>query len=169
MANPNPQLPPSNVGKTYKKSDTPNYKAQMFATFYMSPTSHTFMNVRQSAMRAGYSEQYANNITVQKPKWWVELTASADYERAKMLTLAQKRLKERLEEEPVTKEDKKLQTDVGKFVSERLGKDHYSTRSELTGAEGRKLFTNETASEQDVELDTLFVGVSAPDDTTSTT
>ena len=70
--NPGNPIQPDNTGKQYRTMKI-NHQAQMFATFYMSPTSDTFMNVRQSALRAGYSEQYANNITVQRPKWWIDL------------------------------------------------------------------------------------------------
>lgn len=153
--NPNPT---DNTGKTYK-TVKPNYKAQMFATFYMSPTSDTFMNVRQSAMRAGYTETYADNITVQNPKWWVELTQSSDFERAKILQKAQSRIAERLSEETEDKDRLKIQTDVAKFALERLGKDHYSTRTELTDKGGRRLFSSETRASENIDVASLFKGV----------
>ena len=149
---------PDNTGKTYNTSKV-NYKAQMFATFYMQPTSTTFQNVRGSALRAGYSEDYASNITNVKPKWWVELQASSEYERAEMLALAQNNLKERLKDKGDDKDTRKLQTDVSKFVAERVGKDHYSSRQELTDKGGRKLFTNETKVDADVPLEAMFVGI----------
>jgi hypothetical protein len=154
--NPNPT---NNTGKTYK-TVKPNFKAQMFATFYLSPTSDTFMNIRQSAMRAGYTETYADNITVQKPKWWIELTQSSDFTRAQILNKAQSRIKERLDD--ATNGDKdllKIQTDVAKFALERLGKDHYSTRQEVTGADGRRLFDNKTRESATVPIANLFKGV----------
>lgn len=149
------QIIPDNNGKTYK-THKPNYKAQMFASFYLSPTSETFMNVRASAIRAGYSELYSNNITVQQPKWWLELVASAEFERAKMLATAQKRLCERLEEETDDRDRIKVQTDVAKFVSERLGKDFFSTRQEVTGAGGRKLFDDTKRETAKLPLQKLF-------------
>lgn len=154
--NPNPT---NNTGKTYK-TVKPNFKAQVFASFYMSPTSETFMNVRQSAMRAGYTETYADNITVQQPKWWKELTQSSDFERAKILQKAQERIHERLNEDVKTKDGIKVQTDVAKFALERLGKDHYSTRQELTGADGRRLFNSEARESANIPLASLFKGVS---------
>jgi len=153
--NPNPT---DNTGKTYK-TVKPNIKASMFATFYMSPTSETFMNVRQSALRAGYTETYADNITVQKPKWWVELIQSSDFERAQILSKAQKRIFERLEDTSKNKDRLKIQTDVAKFALERLGKEHYSTRTELTGADGRRLIPNESRASQKMPLTSLFKGV----------
>lgn len=156
--------PTDNTGKTYK-TIKPNFKAQMFATFYMSPTSKTFMNVRASAMRAGYSETYADNITVQRPKWWVELTESSDYQRAQILKKAQQRIDDRLSDEVTDDTSKlKIQTDVAKFALERLGKEHYSTRQEVTGADGRRLFDDETRKTANVALDSLFKGVKQSSD-----
>ena len=54
----------------------------MFKQFFLDPTSSTFWNVRGSAIRAGFSTEYANNITVQEPKWWLELKESAEFDRA---------------------------------------------------------------------------------------
>lgn len=156
--NPNPT---NNTGKTYN-TVKPNLKAQMFATFYMSPTSTTFMNVRASAMRAGYTETYASNITVQKPKWWLELTESSDYTRAQILSKAQDRIKERLTEDTSADTSRlKIQTDVAKFALERLGKEHYSTRQEFTGADGRRLFDNDKRALDKRPIEQLFKAVQA--------
>jgi hypothetical protein len=158
MANNNPTPPPSGKGTT-KQTKKINHQANMFATFYMQPTSTTFQNVRGSAIRAGYSEQYANNITHLKPKWWVELQASSEYERAEMLAIAQKNIKNTMKDNTDTKDSKDRQLKASTFVSERLGKDHYSTRQELTDKGGRKLFTNETKETADVALEDMFTTI----------
>lgn len=160
MANPNPPAPPDNTGKTYRTQKVFNVKADMFKQFYLSPTSSTFCNVRASALRAGYSEDYANNITVQKPKWWLELTESADYKRAKMLAIAEDNLLETAASTSDDRDDKKLKHDATKFISERLGKEHYSTRKELTDAGGRRLFSNEARENVKIDVASLFKGVS---------
>ena len=151
---------PNNTGKTYK-TNKPNYKAGMFATFYMNPQSETFMNARASAMRAGYSEEYSSNITHLRPKWFVELSESSQHERAAMLAGAQRNLKKVIDkpQSSLDKDGQKLQVDVSKFVSERIGKDHYSTRQELTDKGGRKLFTNETKETADVALEDMFTTI----------
>lgn len=149
---------PDNTGKTYK-THKPNIQAQMFATFFLDPTSKTFWNARGSAIRAGYSEQYADSITVQKPKWYVELTESAEYRRAEMLKMAEVNMHRRLGSVPETDVDKRLQADTDKFVTERLGKQYYSTRQEVTGADGRALFDEEKRAASAVELASLFKGV----------
>lgn len=162
MANKNPTPPPNNEGKTYKTLKTFNPKAEMFKQFFLSPTSTTFMNVRGSAIRAGYSEMYADNITVQSPKWWNELKEGAEYMRASMLQSAEKNIKRTLVDTPENETALKLQHDASKFVSERLGKDFYSTRQELTDKGGRRLIPNETRSGAQLSLSTLFKGVQAP-------
>ena len=159
MANPNPKPIPSTKGMTYRRHKKLNPQAEIFTQFYLSPTSHTFMNARGSAIRAGYSEHYANNITVQRPKWYVEITESADFRRARMLDSAEQNLLESVESVSEDKDDRKIKHDATKFVTERLGKDKYSTRQEVTGADGRRLFTNEQREDAKVPLATLFKGV----------
>ena len=134
----------------------------MFANFYLSPESVSFMNVRQSALRAGYSELYANNITVQRPKWWIELTETANYRRARMLDSAESALESTVTKDPENDTQEKLKHDASKFISERLGKGFYSTRQEVTGADGRRLFTNDTRSSANIPLKSLFKGVEQP-------
>jgi arginine/lysine/ornithine decarboxylase len=154
---------PDNRGKKYKRT-VYDPRVDIFKQFYLKIDSYTFMNILQSALRAGYSEQYARNISVQRPSWWVDLMNSAEYNRAKMLEEAENRLYERVTEKSVDDVQRlKIQTDVAKFVTERLGKDKYSTRQELTGADGRRLFTNEQRATAKTPVAALFKGVKAPD------
>ena len=153
---------PDNAGKVYATRKEINAKAEMFKQFFLSPVSPTFMNVLQSALRAGYSQTYSENISVQRPKWWIELTETADYQRAAMLKAAQSALLETVTTESNDKDDRKLKHDASKFISERLGKDHFSVRQELTGADGRRLIPNETRDSLKMPLSTLFKGISAP-------
>lgn len=159
MANKNPKLPPSNVGRKQKRTVF-DPRVDIFKQFYLSPTSSTFMNIYRSGMRAGYSEQYSLNISVQRPQWWVDMTSSDDYLRASMLKEAQNKLYT-VVSEPIShdKDDKKLQIQVSQFVTERLGKEHYSTRKELTDAGGRRLFGDEKRDSANVALGSLFKGV----------
>lgn len=152
------QKVPDNVGKKYVRTAPYDPRVDMFKQFYMRPDSYTFMNARGSALRAGYTEQYANNITVQRPKWYAEMLESSDHKRAEMLKKAESRLYERVEES-VERGDNgrlKIQTDVAKFVSERLGKDVYSTRNEVTGADGKALFSDQDRDAAAVPLEQLF-------------
>lgn len=153
------QKMPINVGKKYNRT-VYDPRVDMFKQFYLSPDSYSFMNIRQSGLRAGYTDQYSRNISVQRPKWWTEIMESKEYQRAKMLSKAQDRLEERLTEPVTDVQNKKIQTDVAKFVTERLGKEHYSTRQELTDKGGKRLFGIKDDN-ADKTLSELFAGVQA--------
>ena len=81
-----------------------------------------------------------------------------------MQKLPKNNIHNRIKKRPDTPMQEKLQADTDKYVSERLGKDHYSSRQELTDKGGRKLFTNDTKDTSDVALEQMFVGI-APEDT----
>jgi len=148
---------PTNKGKTYKtvKQDP---RSIMFKAFYIDPTSYTFMNCLQSGLRAGYTQEYSENITALKPKWWVELIADNTVKRAQMLEKSEKHFDEMLDT-PNGTEDRdrlKLKQKTAEFVSERIGKDVYSTRTEVTGADGKRLFSNEQRAAASIPLSKLF-------------
>lgn len=98
-----------------------------FLKHYLDPKSGTFSNALQSALKAGYSEEYARNILSLMPDW---LSESID--DATMLSKVRKNLNEFLETE-----DDKIRLDATKFVGETIGKAKYSKRSELTGKDGK--------------------------------
>jgi propanediol dehydratase small subunit len=111
-----------------------------FLANYTNPNSDTFGNAKQSALRAKYSEEYSDNIMALMPDWLE--SNIGDYRRLKK---AEKVLDKVLEMEAVDQEGKldnqllKTQADVAKFVGSTIGKKKYSTRNELTGANGEKL------------------------------
>ena len=61
--------------------------------FYTDPSSATFGDVKNSAIRAGYSEQYADNITNLRPKWLLVSMGR----RERMLVKAERNLDEALD------------------------------------------------------------------------
>lgn len=113
---------------------------------YVNPKSETFGNALQSALKAGYTEGTANQITTEK--WFIE-----KLRRLNMFSKAERNLNEFLdmdvEEIAIIKgiplRDKngnflmkkdinllRLKQDTSKFVAERLGKNEgYSTKTEL--------------------------------------
>ncbi len=129
---------------------------------YIDPRSQTFGNGTQSAIKAGYEPDYADQITT--VEWF-----KGKVRRLNMLDKAEKVLEEMLELETKTvKEDEdgeqvirvdsalvKIKQDTAKFIAERVGKaEGYSTRTEHTGAEGKDLtikfdnaFTPETETD----------------------
>jgi hypothetical protein len=112
--------------------------------YYVDPKSETFGNAKQSAIRAGYEDKYANQITVSE--WFV-----GKVRRLNMLSKAEKVLEECLDlpvkvESGRTKKVKtdpaliKIKQDTAKFIASTVGKDQgYSTRVENTGKDGKDL------------------------------
>lgn len=115
---------------------------ELFLAAYTNPKSDTFSNALQSALKAGYSEEYANNITGQLPDWLSESLGDL-----KRLRKAERNLEE-VQNLEITdaegKPDSQLiaqRTKVDIFIAERLGKQKYSARQELTGKDGAELPT----------------------------
>lgn len=110
---------------------------ELFLAEYINPKSDNFGNARQSALKAGYSESYADNITDFMPDWLLENMGDM-----KRLRKAEKVLDKTLNLEPVNEDGKldntllKTQNDTAKFFAERLNKKKYSSRSEVTGKDG---------------------------------
>lgn len=145
--------------RTNKKHSPYDARVDIFKNFYLRPDSFTFMNARASAMRAGYTENYANKITTDAgPIWFQELIESADYKRSRMLQAAEDNLLKTVESQPMDQVEIKIKHDATKFISERLGKDHYSTRQEVTGKDGKRLFAFKDEKQQD-SVSELFKGV----------
>jgi len=119
-----------------------NPQQQDFLAFYTNPNSETFGNALQSALRAKYSQEYAETITAQMPDWLSENLGDM-----KRLKKAEKVLDKTLELEPIGEDGKidtqvlKIQADVAKFVGSTIGKAKYSTRQEHTGKDGKDLPT----------------------------
>ncbi len=146
--------------------------------YYINPESATFSNAKQSAIRAGYEESSAEQITTRE--WFIAKTR-----RMNMLNKAEKVLEMTLEidhmvpkigmfgpiKDPETKERVfqvdsqilKIKQDSAKFVGERLGKnDGYSTRNEITGANGEKLIPE--PSEEIKRLTQKLLAIQTPND-----
>ena len=113
---------------------------QLFLSLYTDPKSDTFSNALQSALKAGYEESYANNITGLMPEWLSENIGDM-----RRLRKAEKNLDE-VQNIPIYDEkglpdpqliDKRTKVDM--FIAERLNKVKYSTRQELTGKDGKDL------------------------------
>jgi hypothetical protein len=117
---------------------------------YINPKSKTFGNAYQSAMKAGYEEATAAQITC--IEWFKDKCR-----RLNLLNKAEKVLEECLEMPICTTEFQgygegkeevvvtnpalvKIKQDTAKFIASTQGKDEgYSTRSELTGKDGKDL------------------------------
>jgi polyribonucleotide nucleotidyltransferase len=113
-------------------------KQRDFFYFYTNPTSETYDNATQSAIKAGYKESYAKAevykklvpVVTKHNKKLVEAEDEANARRIRILNQAEANLEEYVSLDAKDTTDKKIKADITKFASERLGKDHYSTRSE---------------------------------------
>lgn len=110
---------------------------EKFLAAYTDPSSKTYSNALQSALVAGYSQDYADNIMALMPDWLSEAIGDM-----KLLRKAEKRLNQILDLEPVTedgKTDNQLianQMKAVTLVAKGLGKNKYSERTEQTGPSG---------------------------------
>lgn len=124
-----------------------------FLAYYTNPKSDTFSNALQSGLKAGYSQEYSESITHQLPDWLSENLGDL-----KRLRKAEKNLEEVQNIEIYNQDgviDPQLvqqRTKVDFFIAERIGKQKYSTRSELTGAEGKDLIPDTFNEEEKAEL-----------------
>ncbi len=67
-------------------------RQQLFLAYYKDPKSSTFSNAKQSAIRAGFSEQYADNIMAKMPDWLAEMVG-----QSRLLMKAERNLEEMLD------------------------------------------------------------------------
>jgi hypothetical protein len=124
----------------------PDPRQSLFLQNYLDPKSETFSNAYQSALKAGYEDEYAKVITSDsKGLEWLSEAVNDAY----LLNKAENNLKEFLEMDinnvrtvgdiDVFVRDPqlaKIKQDTTKFVAERLGKHKYSTRNEVSGPDG---------------------------------
>lgn len=111
---------------------------QLFLKEYTNPKSPLFGNALQSALNAGYAQEYAENITHLMPDW-----LSENIGKAKMVLKAERNLDMALDgllDDP-EKGAKTIQHKASEFVLKTLKKDTYSERTEVTGKDGKDLPT----------------------------
>lgn len=122
---------------------TSDPREQIMWDIYVSNITKGIENAYQAAIEAGYSEDTAKNITL--TGWYKE--RKDKLRRKEMLSKAEKVLDRTLTLEPVDEKGEikvdllRVQTDVAKHVTNTPGKEEYSTRSELTGKDGKDLPT----------------------------
>lgn len=110
---------------------------QAFLVNYLDPNSDTWSNAMQSALKAGYSREYSESITAQMPKWLSEYLGDS---------ILVKKALENLES-LLDDEDTRVRADMTKFTLERLNKNKFSTRQELTGKDGKDLMVKQEEKE----------------------
>lgn len=120
----------------------PDPRQSLFLSYYIDPKSETFSNAYQSALKAGYEEEYASTILNQDLAWLSESLSDSS-----LLQKAEKRLNQILDFDPVNEEGKldnaliANQMKAVTLVAKGIGKAKYSERVEQTGADGKELPT----------------------------
>lgn len=116
---------------------------------YVDPRSETFGNATQSAIKAGYTADYADQITT--VDWF-----KGKVRRLNMLSKGEKVLEETLDYIAVNEEGKvdasiaRIKLDAAKVVVTTLGKDEgYSTRVESTGKDGGAIEIKDTLTPEE--------------------
>lgn len=137
-------------------------RQQLCWSYYVKPGSETFANARASAKKAGYEEDYADQITL--ADWFKDRMGKLN-----IVHKAQKALEETIDYMPVDGEGKidpaiaRVRLDAAKFAASTLGKDitdlSYTTRTELSGPQGEDLF--KTDDETRAKVDQLLLDVIA--------
>jgi len=123
-------------------STTSDPREQICWDFYLETLLGNKGNAYESAIKAGYSPSSAKNITMRD--WFKARLRKLD--RKEMLSKAEKNLHKVLdtvyvnEEGAIQADVMRIVVDVSKTIVTTLGKnDGYSTRNEVTGAEGEPL------------------------------
>jgi ubiquinone biosynthesis protein UbiJ len=135
--------------KDIKKALILNPQQEKFLNYYLDINSETFGNAYQSALKAKYSEEYAQNITALMPSWLSENIGDTQ-----LLQKAVENIKNFLEmdiSEPLIGmfgpvKDKKsgkiyrkdnvkkmrIKADLTKFVAKRLGRKRFGQEKQKT-------------------------------------
>ncbi len=115
-----------------------------FLKYYLDPKGETYSNATRSAIKAGYSQDYADNLTSLMPDWLSENIGR----RKRMLVKAENRL-----EASIDSQDERVALDASKFVAKTIGKDEgYTERTEITGNKGKDLIPDTQSKEKVKEV-----------------
>lgn len=93
-----------------------------FLRLYNDPKEETFGNAYQSAIKAGYTTEYAKTIISRGSEWLSENIRR----RERILNKAEKRGEELLDAR-----DDRVKADMVKHFTKTLGKEYYSEKSEI--------------------------------------
>lgn len=124
-----------------------------FIEYYFNRDSETYSNALQSALKAGYSQEYAESITHKMPQWLAEKVGDED-----LVNRAEKAISEALDYFTVDENGKvdagagRLKLEAAKLVLKGLRKDKYSERMEQTGKDGGPIQYEDLSELSDEEL-----------------
>lgn len=119
-----------------------NEQQMAFKNAYVDPSSETFSNAYRSALKVGYSEEYAKVITTQGYEWYSEILRDK-----KLLDLAEAALMDTVEMVPIDKEGNRdaalsrVRLDASKFALSGLAKQKWAEQKNLDHSTGGKPLT----------------------------
>lgn len=124
--------------------------------YYIDPTSETFANATQSGIKAGFTPEYANDLT--SAQWFCDrlwiLNSVSESEKVFQETLNANHLDDKGK---IDVGVLRIKTDIAKFLASTKGKDEgYSTRQENTGKDGKDLIPEELTKEEKKALLSLL-------------
>lgn len=93
-----------------------------FLRYYLDPKSKTFSNVLQSALKAGYSQEYSESLTTKDLNWLAENVGT----KKKLIAKAERNLDDLLDNG-----EEKTKADLTKFTLSKLNKD-YKDKVDIT-------------------------------------
>ena len=130
-----------------------NPQQELFLKNLLNPKSETFGNFLQSALKAGYSQEYSESISYQMPEWLSDALG-----KSRMVQKAEKNLDLALDGllDDQEKGKKEIQWKATDFTLSRLRKDVYSERQEVTGKDGKDLIPEPLSEEDKQKLKTLL-------------
>lgn len=105
-----------------------NEQQTTFLKVYTDPKSPTWSNYRQSALKAGYSEEYADNLSSLMPDW-----LSENIGNTKLLQKANKNLDMALDgllDDP-EKGAKQIQYKATEFVQKGLNRETFGDKADI--------------------------------------
>ena len=111
----------NNPNKVNQYTD-PDPRQALFLSKYLNPDSPTFANALQSALKAGYSQEYAGQLTSQMPKWLLE-----NLRKPQLLKKAENNIGKFLSDDYI--DNDKIKADITKFTLSNLGK-HWNKGSQ---------------------------------------
>lgn len=120
-----------------------NLQQMAFLQYFLDPKSETWSNYTQSAIKAGYDKEYAENLSSEMPKWLDEALQDTN-----LVNIALTNLSEFLGD----KDNPSIRADMTKFTLKTLKKDKFSERAELTGKDGKDLIDNTFTKEEKEKL-----------------
>lgn len=99
-----------------------NPQQQEFLKNFLDPKSETFGNYLQSALKAGYSQEYSETISYQMPKWLNEALEDSQIVRKAL---------DNLSEFLGDRENNAIRADLTKFTLKNLNSGKFGEKNEI--------------------------------------